>query len=87
MPSVRTYCRICEAACGLVADVDDLDVDVQESVVDRHDLVAGETEHGLDAGVGQGSGDKVCAAHGLRPFGCSPARQPISSSVRSSVSP
>jgi hypothetical protein len=46
---------------GLVAGMDELYAGVDERGVERHDLVAGEVEEGLDAGLLEGGGEERCA--------------------------
>ncbi|MNL14439.1 hypothetical protein D3C87_1353760 [compost metagenome] len=38
---------------GLMTHMDDADTGIDARVIDRHDLVAGKTENGLHAGIGQ----------------------------------
>jgi hypothetical protein len=48
--------------CGLVADMDEIEIGVERRVEDRHDVVAGQREHAVAAETLQRSGNDVGAA-------------------------
>ena len=48
--------------CGLVADMDEIEIGVERRVEDRHDVVAGQREHAVAAEPLKRSGNDVGAA-------------------------